>query len=219
MKTVPAKILNGVLLNIIKDHKIYDISYEINSRKIRNKIPLPNPEAVSWSSGSTIIYNYNLLDISDLPSLPYGSPGSFLNTNGFGNIYEDTNDSGAAGLVYEYENILTAASARRTLVSYSANNVPGSFQIALAGNGTMSFGGGNHGDYTLFELSNMTQCYIKYETENQSTGELTIRYTSVSLTSYGGRFVVSADSAVSAPELQLSAEELITEIKSEKEVQ
>lgn len=228
---MPTKIINGVLLNIIKDHKIYDITYDVNAEKLPATTPTADPTAASWSAGLTV-YNYDYQDFSDLDSLPYGGLGEFLisygtgeifeeydsnsNGNGTGDLLGEPDSNGAVGLFYKYTNISTGVVTRRALVNYSANIIPGSFEVALFGNGTLTAGGGNHNNYKLFTLGNMSMCYIRYKAEDPVTGEVSYRYTSTSLSGY---FVVSANSSVSTPELQLSGDELITEIKTEKEVQ
>lgn len=205
-----ASIDHGVLLNILKDHQKYDVTFEDNIVRSVGCDMIPDWRAVSWTSGAHTVYLNSELG-NDRAAYPYSSPLGTVNTAlGKSTFYTDTDENGSVGLFTENLNEITGAKTSRTLVNYMANVE--SFEVCVAVSGQINR---NNMYYSYFPedffMSGQSAVYVRITIIDPETGARNISYVSVS-SPFDGSVRIRGGEHLYGTELG-DVEEILTEIK------
>lgn len=182
-----ARIEQGVLLNVIHDHVMRDITYEDNIDRTSDADKYPDLNADSWSAGGMTVWDYDKLN-GDTHSYAYGALGTVNVADGYTTYYTGTNARGRLALYVDHHNTKTGNVS--TSNAHNSGNIDVlSYEIMLAGNGTKTR---SDIDPETFVLTNTGQSYIHYT--YRFNDEIKDGYTTVGI-NVTGRFRIDPDPA------------------------
>lgn len=187
-----ASINYGVLLNIIHDHPLRNITYEDNIERTMETDRLPDPFADSWSAGGMTVYNVNVVG-DDWKTYSYGALGTFNSHNGYSTFYLSSNAQGTPTVMVDAYNQTTGTTTTTTAHTLPATLI--SCEIALTGLGNLTR---NTFDPDTFNMAGQANKHLRWT--YYFNNDVVVDHINLGA-SYGGSFRIDPDTEVEGTKL------------------